>query len=155
VRQRRRSPAAGRADEAQVLVAEAGVGLQAQAPAQLRVVAQLGVGVQRQVVGEQVDVVPPAGAPRAGFSQPVSRPSWPRQNRPWCTSSGIGAARPCAASMKARLAVTPDTMWRTSAALDLQTVRPIILEPIRPAASAGWIRCLARSAMVPTLRDVA
>jgi hypothetical protein len=83
LRQRRRAAGgAGRADETQVLVAEPCVGLQAQAQAQLRVVAQFGVGVQRQVVGEQVDVSRQQRATRC-FSQPVRRPSWPRQNRPW------------------------------------------------------------------------
>lgn len=45
------------ADEAQVLLAEAAGGLQAQHLAQLRVVAQSGMGVERQVVGQQIDVM--------------------------------------------------------------------------------------------------
>jgi hypothetical protein len=45
----------------------------------------------------------------------------------------VSAPAAMAASMKARLAVTPDTIRRTSdTALDLQTVRPIILEILRP-----------------------
>ena len=43
------------------------------------------------------------------FSQPVRRPSWPRQNRPWCTSSASARAS-MAASIRARLAVTPETI---------------------------------------------
>ena len=48
------------------------------------------------------------------FSQPVSRPSWLRQNSPWCTSSASAPAA-AAASIRARLAVTPLTSLRTCA----------------------------------------
>ena len=47
------------------------------------------------------------------FIQPVTRPSWPRQNRPWCTK--IASARAAiAASIKLRLAVTPETIRKIS-----------------------------------------
>jgi hypothetical protein len=58
--------AAGHA--AQVLLAKALVGLPAQHPAQLRVVAQFGVRIQRQVVGKQVDVVRQQAAAGAASS---------------------------------------------------------------------------------------
>ncbi len=41
----------------QVLLAKAGLGLQTQPQAQLRVVAQFGVRIERQVVGKQIDIV--------------------------------------------------------------------------------------------------
>jgi hypothetical protein len=79
------------------------------------------VRVQRQVVGKQVDVVRQQRCRRC-FIQPVTRPSCPRQNRPWCTkmASARGAM---AASISARLAVTPLTM-RVICALP-STCRPL------------------------------
>ena len=46
-----------RANQAQLLLAKTAIGHHPQALAQLRVVAQGGVGIQRQVVGDQVDIV--------------------------------------------------------------------------------------------------
>ena len=53
----RPSPAAGAAEETDVLLAEAALDVPADAPRQLRVVAEFGMRIERQVVGEQVDVV--------------------------------------------------------------------------------------------------
>ena len=124
------------AEEAQVLLAEARR-RPCTSPScrpELRVVAQLGMRVQRQVVGEQVDVVRPAAGPGAASS---SR----SRGRPGRARTGRGARRShrprraIAASISARLAVTPETILRTvGAPFDLQAVGPVVLEALRAAS---------------------
>jgi hypothetical protein len=79
-----RSDGAGfssRPQPADVLLAEAAVGQPAEAPGQLRVVAELGMAVERQVIGDQVDVMLQQRL-QARLRMPVTRPSSPRQNQP-------------------------------------------------------------------------
>lgn len=90
------------------LLAKALIGLHAEHATELGVVAEFGVRVERQVVGKEIDVVREQQL-NALLHQPVMRPSMPRQNRPWCTKIA-SAFSAMAASMSARLAVTPLTM---------------------------------------------
>jgi hypothetical protein len=106
---------------AQVLIAECGLPLHAQPRTKLRVVAQFGMGIQRQVIGKQIDVM--RQQQTDALLEPArDAPSMPRQNRPWCTKMASAPAS-IAASIRARLAVTPLTMRRIS--LLPSTCRPL------------------------------
>ena len=93
-----------------------------------RVVADLRMGVERQVVGGQGDVVLEQRAQRARRACGVSPAGWKSQNRPWWTSTS-SASSATARSISSRCADTPVTTWSTvSRARDLQPVRPVVLE---------------------------
>jgi hypothetical protein len=87
-RRRARRPGATRwmgllqvAQPADFLLAEARVGHPAESPGQLRVVAELGMAIERQMVGNEVDVVLEQRL-QAHFADAGDRPSSPRQNQP-------------------------------------------------------------------------
>jgi hypothetical protein len=119
---------AAAAQEAQVLLTKAGARPQPKLEPELRVIAQFGMGIQWQVVGEQVDVVRkkqgqallhPAGHPAvlAAPEQPVMH------------EDGIGSGLDRRLDQCAAGGDAGHQSPHFALALDLQPIGPIILEP--------------------------
>jgi hypothetical protein len=120
---------AGRADESQLLVPKATIGDEAQAQSQLRVVAKFAVRVQRQVVGEQIDLrlhQPPHALRQPARQPPVLAAPEKTMVNEQCVSAGVDGRVD-----QSRLPSRRDDEPQFARALDLQTVRPIILEAVR------------------------
>ena len=115
------------AQKAQLLLAKARRRLQAQLQAELRVVAELGVRIERQVVGEQVDVV------RQQQRQPLLHPA--RDTAILATpeqavvdKNGVGLRRYGRFDQRAAGRDTGDDFVDARAPFHLQAVRPMVLE---------------------------
>ena len=86
------------------------------------VVAEHGVGVERQVVGREREVVPEQGLQPAAGRGASTTGLAPSQNRPWCTSSSWAPAAP-ARSKTSSDGETATATRRTSSAPT--TCRPL------------------------------
>jgi serine protease DegQ len=120
----------GRADEAKRLLTKPRIRQQAQAVAKLRVVAQLGMGVQRQVVGKQIDIgqhqTPHARGQPARQAAVVATP---KETVVHQQRVGTGSDGRVDKSQTGR--DTRDDVLHRPRALHLQTIRPIIFESLR------------------------
>ena len=99
--------------------------LQAQHPGQLRVVAQIGVGIQRQVVGQQVDVVGDQGFDAlvhpAGDATILPAPEQAVVNQQRIGTGGNRRLNQCQTGRD-----SGDQMGHTGAALHLQAVGAVV-----------------------------
>ena len=122
-----------RAQEADLLLAEAagrtGVRDQAQAQPELRVVAELGMRIQRQVVGEKVDVVAQQQAEPllhpAGDAAVLAAPE-----QAVVHEDGIGLGMDGGLDQRAARGHAGDDLAHRGAAFDLQAVGPVVLEAL-------------------------
>ena len=113
-----------------VLVAGAAIGLQAQTGPQLRVIAQFGMGVQWQVVGEQVDVM--LQQQRQPLLHPASHAAilaTPEQSV--VHQDGSGLRIDCRLDQRTAGGDTSDQAPNFGPAFDLQAVGAIVAEQLR------------------------
>ena len=146
----------GTAYKTQTLFAKPGIGLQAQAPTQLRVVAQFGVGIQRQVVGKQVHTMlhqtAHALAQPASQSAVLTAPEQAVVHEQSIGTVGDGGVDEGQAGRDAR-----DQAAQRPVAFDLQTIRPIILEALRLQQNlqkSVYFFQLGHGAAAPFLQDM-
>ena len=117
------------ADKAQILLAKPGGGLQTQLHGQLRIVAQLGVGIQRQVVGEQVDVV--GQQQRQALLHPAGDPAVPAApEQAVVHKNRIGLRRNGRLDERAAGRDAGDDFANLRPPLDLQAIGAVVLEAL-------------------------
>ena len=118
-----------RGHAAQLLFAKTLVGLPAKHAPQLRVVAQFGVGIERQVVGEQADVVRQQQA-QALLHPAHDSPVLATPEQAVVHEQGIGARGNGSLDQGAAGRHAADDALDTVLALDLQTIRAVVLEAL-------------------------
>jgi len=121
------------AEKTQLLLAEAagrsGMRDQPQAQAELGVVAELGVGVQRQVVGEQIDVVTQEQA--QALPHPADHPGvLPAPEQAVVHEDGIGLGMDRRLDQRPAGGHAGDDLAHRGAAFDLQAVGSVVLESL-------------------------
>ena len=132
----------GRSDKAELLVAEARISHQAQALSELRVVAEFGMGVQRQVIGEEADIgghqAPHPRRQPAGQPPVLAAPEQPVVNQ-----QRVGAVSDRGVDESQAGGDPRDEPAHRGSAFELQTVRPIILEAFgaQQCLQAGFDVC--------------
>ena len=115
------------AQPAQLLLAKAARGLPAQAPGQLRVVAVLGVRVQRQVVGVKGHIVRQQ-ARKALLHPARDAPVLPAPEQAVVHEDGIGPGGYGRLNQRQAGRHAADQLANSLAALHLQAVGPVVLE---------------------------
>lgn len=142
------------AEKAQLLLAEApgrsGMGQQAELQAELRVVAELGMRVERQVVGEEVDVAvqqqrQPLLHP-AGDAAVLTAPE-----QAVVDEDGIGLGADGGLDQRAARGHARDDLAHRGAALDLQAVRSVVLEAL---GSEQQVECVKQLVAGGAHRDI-
>lgn len=119
-----------RANEAEVLLAKACVCKPSQALPELRVVAELWMRIERQVVGKQVDVVREQRR-QALLEPPGHRPLVPTPEQPVVNQNRIGPSIDRRVDQRPACSDPAHESLHLGSTLDLKTVRPIILEARR------------------------
>ncbi|MNS90386.1 hypothetical protein D3C72_1244360 [compost metagenome] len=115
------------ADKAEILLPEASVCLPAQTHTQLRVVAQFRMGVERQVIGKQVDVVLDH-ALDALLHPPSDAPVIPAPEQAMVHKDGICPGGNGRIDQRARRGHAAHQLADLGLALDLQAVGAVVLE---------------------------
>lgn len=142
------------AEKTQLLLAEApgrsGMGQQAELQAELRVVAELGMRVERQVVGEEVDVAvqqqrQPLLHP-AGDAAVLAAPEEAVMDE-----DGIGLGADRGLDQRAARGHARDDLAHGGAALDLQAVRSVVLEAL---GSEQQVECVQQFVAGGAHRDI-
>ena len=116
------------ADEAEFLLAESCVGLQRQPRTELRVIAPLGVRIERQVKGEQIDFMPQQQR-QALLQPPGDAPVLAAPEQAVVHQNGVGTLGNRRFDQGAARGDTADQLDDLRFALNLKTVRPIIAKP--------------------------
>lgn len=142
------------AEKAQLLLAEttgrSGMGQQAELLAELRVVAELGMRVERQVVGEEVDVV--LQQQRQSLLHPAGDAAVlaaPEQSVVDEDRIGLGADGRL--DQRAARGHARDDLAHGGAALDLQAVRSVVLEAL---GSEQQVECVQQFVAGGAHRDI-
>ena len=129
------APSPGTAYEPQVLISKGTLAAQAQAQPELRVIAPHGMGIQWQVVGQQVDIV--GNQPGDPLSKPTREPTvLTSPEQPMVHQDRIGTLSNRRLNQLQTGGNTSDQSLNDVTPLHLQAIRPIILEALHAQKAA-------------------